>query len=118
MTLRRYAEFKASRGTVIPARLRAEVLNADKGCAGQKVGMVHECSGSIELDHVRASGALGRKSPTERGNLVSLCGSHHREKTHNGRKWRPLLLAYIEARDTPADDYTIESDVMPWERES
>ena len=105
--LRRYAPIKKSRGTVIPASLRAEVLAADGyRCVGHQLldpPMPGDClcpfGGRLELDHVRASGAIGRKSATERGNLVSLCSAAHRQKTDNGRKYRPLLLAYIERRD-------------------
>lgn len=94
MTLRRYAPPKASRGTVIPAHVRLYVLNRDRGCVGFGRFPV-ECAGPLELDHVRASGALGRKSRTEPDNLVSLCGSCHRWKTANGRQARPVLLDYL-----------------------
>jgi hypothetical protein len=97
--LRRYSVIKKSSGTTIPARLRGQVKAADGGCVGYLVGMEGGCSGAIELDHVRASGGMGMKSATERGNLVSLCGKHHLERTLNGRKYRPLLLEYIAARD-------------------
>lgn len=42
---------------------------------------------------------MGMKSPTERGNLVALCVTHHQVKTENGRTWRPPLLDYIDRRD-------------------
>lgn len=91
---------KKSAGTVIPAPLRAEVYMADHHrCVGPRVGMPGECQGSGSLDHVRASGGIGLKSVTERGNLVYMCLGHHRLKTDNGRVWRPRLLAYIEERD-------------------
>lgn len=102
--MRRYSPIKPSRGTVIPSALRAEVLAADGyTCVGRQIGMdPNECRDplGLEIDHVRASGAMGRKSATERGNLVALCAMCHREKTLNGRKWRPVLLAYIERRDS------------------
>lgn len=98
MTLRRYAPLKPSRGTVIPPRLRIEVLTADGGCVGRIIGMPGECFGALELDHVRASGGIGMKSRTTLDNLASLCSTHHREKTNNGRKWRPVLIAYLERR--------------------
>lgn len=100
MTLRRYAPLKASRGTVIPTDVRDEVRAADGGCVGPRVGMPGPCSGPIDLDHVRASHGMGMKSPTVRGNLVSLCRLvHHRLKTDHGRVWRPHLLTYIAQRD-------------------
>jgi len=97
---------KPSRGTVIPASVRAEVYARDQGCVGPRVGMPGECQGAIELDHVRASHGMGMKSQTTRDNLVSLCSGgataygHHRLKTEHGRTWRPLLLQYIERRDS------------------
>lgn len=98
--LRRYTPLAPSRGTLIPAALRAEVLAADRGCVGPRVGMPGECAGHLELDHVRSSGALGRKSPSVKSNLVSLCNlTHHRLKTLDGRLYRPKLLAYVAQRD-------------------
>lgn len=93
--LRRYAPMKASRGTVIPQDVRAFVSNRDRICVGVVVGMPGECSGSFELDHVRASGGLGIKSRSTPDNLVRLCGAHHRAKTEDGRRWRPVLLDYL-----------------------
>jgi 5-methylcytosine-specific restriction endonuclease McrA len=96
MTLRRYQPIAKSRGTVIPRDIRVIVVARDRGCVGPRVGMLGECFGALELDHVRGSGALGRKSPTTEDNLVALCSTHHRTKTEAGRTWRPLLLAYLE----------------------
>lgn len=61
--------------------------------------MLGHCTGGIQLDHVRASHGMGMKSESSRGNLLSLCNTHHLVKTLNGRKWRPILLAYIAERD-------------------
>ena len=55
-----------------------------------------QCGGPLDVDHVRASGGLGMKSPTHRTNMVVLCRHHHRAKTEYGKVWRPLLLAYLE----------------------
>lgn len=96
MTLRRYTRMKPSRGTVIPADVRAYVLARDYGCVGPRVGMPGDCNGWIELDHVRASGGIGMKSRSTADNLVSLCSlSHHRWKTDNGRQARPMLIGYL-----------------------
>lgn len=97
MTLRRLTPLKPSRGTLIPARVRLEVEARDRGCVGSRIGMPRECFGRLELDHVRASGGLGLKSPSETWNLVTLCGQHHYEKTIHGREWRPRLIEWIEA---------------------
>lgn len=93
--IRRYAPLAPSRGTVIPASIRVEVILRDRRCVGPAVGMPGDCAGNLELDHVRASHAIGRKSRTEPDNLVQLCGFHHRVKTAAGRTWRPVLLAYL-----------------------
>lgn len=97
--MRRYSKPKPSRGTQIPPPLRIEVLQADGRCVGLIVEMPDPCWGSLQLDHVRASHGMGMKSETVRGNLVSLCATHHMMKTRDGKKWRPPLLAYIERRD-------------------
>lgn len=98
MTLRRYQPLKPSRGTVIPPKLRIEVFEADRGCVGPRVGMPGECFGALEIDHVRASGGIGMKSETSLHNLVALCSTHHREKTNNGKTWRPKLIEQIAKR--------------------
>lgn len=77
--------------------MRAYLRQRDKGCVAAHVMRVYDqCVGPIQVDHVRASGGLGMKSPMERGNLVQLCAWHHKAKTEYGRVWRPLLLAYLE----------------------
>jgi hypothetical protein len=101
--IRRYSVMKPLQGTRIPSSLRAEVLAADGGCVGSRIGMPGECFGAIELDHIRASHGMGMKSPTEAGNLVSTCSFHHRMKTNAGRRWRPKLLAYVARRDRILD---------------
>jgi 5-methylcytosine-specific restriction endonuclease McrA len=69
----------------------------DRGCVAQRiVSAVQICGGPLDVDHVRASGGLGMKSPTHRTNMVVLCRHHHRLKTDWGKTWRPLLLAYLE----------------------
>ncbi len=99
--IRRLTPLRPSRGTPIPTNMRLAVLQRDRGCVAWKVGMPGDCAGGIEVDHVRASGAIGRKSRTEPDNLVTLCAFHHRVKTENGRQWRPVLLAYIDTTPRP-----------------
>jgi hypothetical protein len=72
--------------------MRAYILRRDGGCVGRDYSA---CEGPIEIDHVRASGGLGLRSPSEAWNLVSLCRWHHKSKTEYGKVWRPLLLAYL-----------------------
>jgi 5-methylcytosine-specific restriction endonuclease McrA len=102
MTLRRYEPMKPSRGTEIPHDLRLFVLVRDAAKTGGCVGfgrLPGDCSGPVELDHVRASHGMGMKSETARGNLVTLCGAHHRWKTSHGREARPILLEYLADAD-------------------
>lgn len=94
--LRRYSPMKQSAGTKIPAGIREWVRARDGGmCIGPRIGMPGDCFGSIELDHVRASHGMGMKSESTPGNLVVLCGEHHRLRTENGREWRLVLLMYL-----------------------
>src|SRR5690349_15865856 len=96
MTLRRYAPMKQTRGTVIPASVRLEVHLRDNGCVGARLGWPGPHTSALELDHVRASGGMGMKSPTKADNLVSLCAECHRAKTLHGKALRPELIAYLE----------------------
>ncbi len=64
-----------------------------------RLGIDHDCFGRLELDHVRASGGLGLRSPSTPDNLVLLCPWAHRLKTLDGRRWRPILLAWIECTE-------------------
>ena len=94
--MRHYVRLKPSRGSRIPDEVRRQVLLRDAGCVGHRfAGMPGPCTFGIELDHVRASGALGKKSASTADNLVSLCPVAHRMKTLEGRTWRPRLLAYL-----------------------
>ena len=96
MSLRRYAPLKPSRGTTIPAGVRLAVLQRDGRCVGATLGWPGTHSLALELDHVRASHATGKKSETTVGNLVALCAECHRWKTEHGREARPQLIAYLE----------------------
>jgi len=79
------------------------VRQRDGGCVLGRLGIAHLCLGRLELDHVRASGALGRKSRSTADNLVVLCAWAHREKTLHGRHWRPILLAWIAWAEQEAE---------------
>ena len=71
------------------------VVARDRGCVAPLIGVMTRCSGPREVDHVRAGG-MGLRSPSTLDNLVWLCRGHHREKTLDGRRWRPLLLGYLD----------------------
>ena len=99
MTLRRYSPLKPSSGTRWPPEVRQAIWERDGGvCAGIWAGFPDStCHGfPMEIDHVRASHAMGMKSPSTTDNGVLLCGNHHRWKTEHGREARPLLLHYLE----------------------
>jgi hypothetical protein len=101
VTLRRYAPIKPSRGTTWPIDVRRAIEARDPWCVGPLVGMPGECAGPPELDHVRASHAIGMKSRSTVDNGVRLCGFHHRIKTNAGRTWRPALLDYLARVEDP-----------------
>jgi hypothetical protein len=90
------------RDTADEAAEKRYVRERDRGCVAKRLAFpqgakeLMVCDGPLEIDHVRASGGLGMKSPTHRTNLVQLCRWHHRLKTDYGKVWRPLLIAYLE----------------------
>lgn len=91
---------KVKRDTPDEAAEKRYVRARDNGCVaprlvGHGVSAMSKCDGPLDVDHVRASGGLGMKSPTHRTNLVVLCRHHHRAKTEWGKTWRPLLLGYL-----------------------
>jgi len=83
--------------------VRAQVRARDRVCVFTRLGILHDCFGRLELDHVRASGGLGLRSRSTPDNLVVLCPVAHRMKTLEGRRWRPVLLAWIERAAREAD---------------
>jgi 5-methylcytosine-specific restriction endonuclease McrA len=106
--LRRYPPRRAPvrdrrRQDPVPAAVRAHVRARDGGCVFARLGTPHDCFGRLELDHVRASGGLGLRSRSTPDNLVLLCPSAHRLKTLAGRRWRPVLLAWIEIAERQDD---------------
>ena len=103
MTLRRYQPLKSGSGTRWPTDVARAIRERDLDrCVGPSAGLplagflspTHWLG--LEIDHVRASGALGKKSRSTVDNGVLLCGSCHRWKTEHGREARPLLLRYLE----------------------
>lgn len=94
--MRRYAAIKQSLGTRWPTEVVEAAYRLHGGCLGPRVGMPGECAGSLEPDHIRASGAVGMKSRSTLDNCAPLCGVHHRLKTREGRKWRPLLIEAVD----------------------
>lgn len=113
MTLRRYSPLKASRGTTWDPAIVEAAYRLHGGCLGPKVGMPEPCAGQLEPDHIRASGALGKKSRSTLDNLAPLCSIHHRIKTREGRTWRPLLIEAVERAMTRAEDTCPHVDRNP-----
>lgn len=96
MTLRRRTPLKPSRGTTWPTSESNAIYARDRGmCVGPVAGLVGDCYGGVERDHVRASHGMGMKSESTRYNGVLLCSVHHAYKTVHGREARPKLLAYL-----------------------
>jgi 5-methylcytosine-specific restriction endonuclease McrA len=87
----------------VPPAVRAHVRARDRVCVFTRMDVPHECFGRLELDHVRASGGLGLRSRSTPDNLALLCPSAHRLKTLEGRRWRPVLLAWIEIAERGDD---------------
>ena len=110
-TLRRYSELKPSAGTQWPPDVRKAIEDRDPWCVGAMIGFgPATCFGSLQLDHVRASGGVGMKSASTLENGARLCSWHHRYKTEHGREVRPLLLDYIASR---ADPHAFHVDPCP-----
>lgn len=96
MTLRRRTPLKPSVGTRWPTDVREQARARDRGCLGPRVGMPEACLGEVQLDHVRASGGVSMKSRSTLDNAAHLCVRHHDMKTREGRRWRPVLLEWID----------------------
>lgn len=80
----------------VTPELYAYLERRDGRCVMATLRADHVCEGPSEVDHVRASGGLGLRSPSTAANCVRLCRWGHRLKTEYGRVWRPLLLGYLE----------------------
>lgn len=79
------------------AATRQAIRTRDGGCLGPRAGLPGPCVGGLEIDHIRASHALGMKSESTRANGATLCWGHHRYKTEHGRLARPSLIAVVDS---------------------
>jgi hypothetical protein len=114
--LRRRSPMKPSRGTVWPAEVRAHVFVHQSLCLGAFAGMDGPCGGTVELDHVRASGGVGMKSASIAVNAARMCSVHHYVKTSHGKTWRPRLIdaiAVLHGRCAACQRESIERYGMP-----
>lgn len=96
--MRRRTELRSTRGTTWPPEVRQAAWDRDHGCIGPRAGMPDLCLGTTELDHVRASGGMSMKSRSTLDNAAHLCARHHDMKTRDGKKWRPVLLEWIDRK--------------------
>lgn len=99
--MRRLVGLRPSAGTTWPPEVRSAIRTRDRWCVAVRANFplspnFPNCAGTLEVDHVRASGGLGLKSRSTLDNGVLLCSRHHRWRTEHGREARPLLLAYLE----------------------
>lgn len=106
--MRRRGPIKPSIGTIWPPEVRAAAWERDHGCLGPRVGMPEVCLGSTELDHVRASHGIGMKSESSLDNAATLCARHHDMKTRDGKRWRPVLLEYIDRKARVASTIALD----------
>jgi hypothetical protein len=100
VTLRRRVPLSSKPNRDLLAEYRAfsrAVKERDRyTCVGPAAGLSGACHGALAADHIRASGALSRKSRSTPDNGATLCLSHHDWKTAHGKEARPLLLAYVD----------------------
>jgi hypothetical protein len=74
--------------------LRAEVLIRDSGCVAVRLGeSPADCRGRLTLDHVKDQPRMGKRAPSDRAHLVSLCEWHHLEGWATSH--RPELREYL-----------------------
>lgn len=99
--LKSKSRLKPSAGTAVPPSLKNYVKARDRGCVGPRLHFPGKCWGPLDPDHVRPSGGVGMKSPTEKWNLACLCRGHHDWKTEHPAEARPPLIAYLEMVEGP-----------------
>lgn len=61
----------------VTPELRIEVLTRDQGCVGPMLGAPDPCRGRLTLDHVKDDARMGRRAPSDRRHLATLCEHHH-----------------------------------------
>ena len=82
--------------------LYEHIRHRDQGCVGNIIGMLGPCLPPMEVDHID-SGGRGKRGPSTPLNCVMLCREHHRDKTYNARRWRPVLREYVRLAEEGVD---------------
>lgn len=99
---------KPSRGTEWPRPVREAIVERDSGhCVCARAGFPLEVIARcpvypVQLDHIRASGALSMKSRSTLDNGACLSIPCHDWKGLHGREARPLLIAYVDRKAADA----------------
>jgi hypothetical protein len=89
---------RAHRDPVTP-QLREAVLRRDGGCVASRACSCiasGNCSGRLTLDHVKDQPMMGKRAPSDRRHLVTLCWHHHLDGWATAH--RPELRAYLLLR--------------------
>lgn len=68
-----------SRRDPVTPELRIEVFERDHGCVAPTIDYFCDpCNGRLTLDHIQEGyGRMGKRAPSDRGHLVSVCWHHH-----------------------------------------
>ena len=82
------------RKDAVTAALRAVVLERDEyRCVASDLGVLDACSGRLTLDHVNDQPMMGKRAPSDRAHLATLCWHHHLDGWATSH--RPELRAYL-----------------------
>jgi hypothetical protein len=74
--------------------LAIAVLERDQGCLAPRLGATDDCAGRLTLDHVRDHPMMGKRAPSDRAHLASVCFHHHLDGWATAH--RPELRAYLK----------------------
>lgn len=68
----------------------------DNGCVAVRLGeSPADCAGPLTLDHVKDQLRMGKRAPSDKAHLVTLCRRHHLD-TGWATSHRPELRAYLQ----------------------
>ena len=77
----------------VTPELRLAVFRRDGSCVAPRLGATDWCAGPLTLDHVKEQPMMGKRAPSDRAHLVSICRHHHLDGWATAH--RPELRAYI-----------------------
>jgi hypothetical protein len=80
----------------VTPEMREAVMSRDRGCIAPLLDPSQSgtCYGALTLDHVRTHSMMGKRAPSDRKHLVTLCFYHHVLSIWAVTN-RPLLRAYL-----------------------